>query len=51
MLETWPCDLCLSGNCGDTKCHWGRKCQAALCTPPLRQERDDDEGGDDAKAE
>lgn len=31
----WPCDLCIGKQCSDPKCEGGRRCQAALCSPPL----------------
>jgi hypothetical protein len=34
----WSCDLCISGECSDPECLGGRQCQAAFCTPPLRED-------------
>lgn len=28
---TWPCDLCLNGECSDPLCRAGRQCRAWLC--------------------
>jgi hypothetical protein len=30
---SWPCDLCIGGQCNMASCDGGRRCQAALCTP------------------
>lgn len=35
---TWPCDLCINGECSDPGCRGGRECQAALCCPSFKNE-------------